>query len=105
MNIQVSIKQVYGNSLIYPDCERAREFVALTGKKTLNASDIASIRKLGFHVSVVVPSVFSVPESLMEEKELLRDQNKRLEWLSDLRASERLCKQNATERQSPNDIT
>jgi len=67
MNILVSIKQVYGNSLIYPACQQAKEFVSLTGKKTFSESDIASIRRLGFHVEVTAPQLLDdILESFSE---------------------------------------
>ena len=53
--IKVSVKQVYGNTLIYPACQKAKELVLLTGKKTFSESDIAIINRLGYHVSVVIP--------------------------------------------------
>ena len=48
--IHVQKKNVYGNDLIYPVCERAKRFAILTGQKTLSAGAISSIKKLGFSV-------------------------------------------------------
>ena len=52
MNIQVSIRSVYGTQLTYvvdPDQQRAIQ--RLTGRKTLNESDIASLEQLGHTIS------------------------------------------------------
>lgn len=46
--ITILIKTVYGTEMAYPDCDEARLFSQLTGKKTLNAQDLAIIEKLGF---------------------------------------------------------
>ncbi|MBP7501193.1 MAG: hypothetical protein KA784_00235 [Aquabacterium sp.] len=48
--VAVVIKRVYGAPLIYPACENAARFAALTRKKTLSGSDIVLISALGFTV-------------------------------------------------------
>lgn len=53
--IQLSIKSTYGNQLIYPMCETALKLAKLAGKKTLNGSDIKTIRELGYQVVLVEP--------------------------------------------------
>ena len=40
MTITVSIKNVYGNDLIYPVCDKAIQFAKLTGKKTFSKHDL-----------------------------------------------------------------
>lgn len=58
MNIQIEIKNVYGNELIYviePDC--ARTIQKLTGRKTLTRSDIQAFKDLGFTFSVYTPEI------------------------------------------------
>lgn len=57
MSIKVSIKQVYGNTLIYPECDKAKVFSKLVKQKTLTTSDIALIKALGFTVEVVQESI------------------------------------------------
>lgn len=50
MSIQVEIKNVYGNSAIYPVCDKAKQFALMLGQRTLTMSNIAHIKKLGFEV-------------------------------------------------------
>lgn len=54
MNIKVRIKNIYGNDLIYPVCDKAKYFAAIAKKKTFSKDDIQNIKKLGFEVNVVV---------------------------------------------------
>lgn len=55
MEIQVSVKNVYGNEMIYPQCETAKKFLKLTGKKTFSTQDLNTIRLLGYAVVQVLP--------------------------------------------------
>ena len=48
--IHVEKKNVYGNELLYPVCERARRFAILTGQKTLSTGAIYHIKRLGYSV-------------------------------------------------------
>lgn len=51
--IKVTIKNVYGNSLIYPVCPTAKLFAEIIGKKTLPIEVINLIKKLGYEVELV----------------------------------------------------
>jgi hypothetical protein len=53
MNIQVSIKQVYGVERIYPINDKAIFLTQLTNKKTLDSKDIELIKKLGYQIEVI----------------------------------------------------
>ena len=53
MKIQVEMKQVYGNTMIYPVCETAKTFASMLNTKTLTSAAIAHIKKLGYVVEVV----------------------------------------------------
>lgn len=53
MHIQVKIKSVYGNELIYPMNEQGRIFCELTKTKTLTRQDINLIKQLGYTFEVV----------------------------------------------------
>lgn len=53
MKIQVKIKQVYGNEMIYPVCEKAKVFCEMVGQKTLTSATIQGIKKLGYEIEVV----------------------------------------------------
>ena len=48
--IYVKRKNVYGNELIYPVCQRAKRFAILTGQKTLSDGAIFQIKRLGYSV-------------------------------------------------------
>ncbi len=57
MQITVSIKHVYGNELIYPVSDNAKQFAELTGKKTLSREALAIIKELGYEVEVQAPEL------------------------------------------------
>ena len=57
MNIKVKLKNVYGNDLIYPVCDKAKAFAAIADKKTLSLGDVENIKALGFKVDLVVEEV------------------------------------------------
>jgi hypothetical protein len=50
MKILVQQRNVYGNTLIYPICEKAKVFAELTGHKTLSLGNLKSIKNLGYKV-------------------------------------------------------
>jgi archaellum biogenesis ATPase FlaH len=52
--IHVEKKNVYGNELIYPVCQRAKRFAILTGQKTLSDGAIFQIKRLGYSVKEYV---------------------------------------------------
>tara|TARA_S200002703_G_C3659948_1_gene202687 strand:+ start:107 stop:283 length:177 start_codon:yes stop_codon:yes gene_type:complete len=58
MNIQIEIKNVYGNELIYITAsETAKTIQKLTGRKTLTRRDIQAFKELGFTFSVYTPEI------------------------------------------------
>jgi hypothetical protein len=57
MAITVEIKSVYGNEMIYPACDKARQFAALIGTKTLTRDAIAKIKALGYEIQVKAPTL------------------------------------------------
>ena len=46
--IKIETKSVYGNDLVYIVSEHAEAIQNLTGKKTIDASDMKQLRTLGF---------------------------------------------------------
>ena len=52
MNITVEIREVYGQSKIYPVCDKAQMFAQIAGTITLLPRDIQRIQVLGFEVLV-----------------------------------------------------
>lgn len=53
MGLEVSIKNQYGNELVYPECERAKALCKLSGHKTLTEDSIRVIKELGYTFKVV----------------------------------------------------
>lgn len=51
--VQVEVRNVYGNELIYPANDTAKTFAVLIGKKTLDRNDFRLIRLLGFEVEQI----------------------------------------------------
>lgn len=52
MYIEVEPKHVYGVLRIYPVCDKAKIFTALTRSKTLLDTDISLIKQLGYKIKV-----------------------------------------------------
>ena len=50
MNIYVSERNVYGNEVIYPACDKAKTFANIAGTKTLTSVIIAEIKNLGYDI-------------------------------------------------------
>ena len=48
MKIKIKIKNVYGNELIYPMCDKGKLICCLTDRKTFTEWDIDLCRKLGY---------------------------------------------------------
>mgnify|MGYP005999093815 CR=1 FL=1 len=53
MNIQVTIKNVYGNQLIYPKCDISKAFSNIAKTKTLSIENLKTISQMGYQVEVV----------------------------------------------------
>ena len=49
--ITVTIRRVYGNPVIYPACEQARQFARIAGTKTLTLDTLRQIRALGYTIA------------------------------------------------------
>lgn len=49
MEIVVHIKDVYGSTLVYPVCEKAKLFAKLAGTKTLTREALGHIAALGYN--------------------------------------------------------
>lgn len=44
----ITIKQSYGNTLLYPACEDSKTLAAIAGTKTLTDETLTLARKLGY---------------------------------------------------------
>ena len=53
MQIEVKIKNVYGNERIYPVCQNARLFCNLTKTETITFQSLDVIKALGYKIVVV----------------------------------------------------
>lgn len=51
--VQVKIKSVYGNKLIYPANETAEKLTQLLGRKTFSNTDLARLQDLGYVIEQV----------------------------------------------------
>ena len=48
MDLTIEKKNVYGNDLVYPICEKAKKLCSLTGQKTFNQNTIKVLKELGY---------------------------------------------------------
>jgi hypothetical protein len=55
MKIYVSVKNVYGQTLVYPACPKAEIFAAITRTKTLSRDVLTRIESLGYEIVTVAP--------------------------------------------------
>ena len=55
--IEVRVKDVYGNQMIYPVCDAAKVFAAIAGTKTLTQHTLLLIKKLGYDISIAPQSI------------------------------------------------
>lgn len=51
--IQVEIKNVYGNKMIYPVCETAHLLAKMANQRSLTPSSIITIKALGYKIEIV----------------------------------------------------
>jgi hypothetical protein len=52
--IKVCVREVYGNTLVYPVCNKALAFAKIAGKKTLTPEILTEIKALGYVVTTVL---------------------------------------------------
>ena len=58
MKIYLSVKNVFGNVLIYPECPKSKLFARLAKTKTLNKLQLGTIKELGYKLEYVVSKPF-----------------------------------------------
>jgi hypothetical protein len=67
-SILVEVRNVYGNTLVYPMCDTAKLFARIANKTTLDASNLNDIARLGYQVKTsLVPLPFEVKQPTTEE--------------------------------------
>ena len=54
MKIQIEMKEVYGETKVYPVCEKAKLFARIAGTKTLTRPVLEDIARLGYQVELMV---------------------------------------------------
>ena len=67
-SILVEVRNVYGNTLVYPMCDTAKLFARIANKTTLDASNLNDIARLGYQVKTsLVPLPFDIKQPTTEE--------------------------------------
>ena len=56
-SITVEVRDVYGNTLVYPVCDTAKLFARIANKTTLNASILNDVVQLGYQVNTASSSL------------------------------------------------
>ena len=47
-NLEVMVKNVYGNDLVYPQCEQAKKLAIFKGTKTFTDLDLKRLNTMGY---------------------------------------------------------
>jgi hypothetical protein len=67
-SILVEVRNVYGNTLVYPVCDTAKLFARIANKTTLGVSNLNDIARLGYQVNTsLVPLPFDIKQPTTEE--------------------------------------
>lgn len=56
MILTLTIKNVYGNEMAYPACDKSRAFADLLNTKTLTDRHIEKIKALGYTIELAAPA-------------------------------------------------
>lgn len=51
-SILISVRNVYGNDTIYPECETSKNFARIAGTKTLTLEVLGIIKLMGYEVEI-----------------------------------------------------
>lgn len=54
MKIQIEMKEVYGETKVYPVCEKAKLLARIAGTKTLTRPVLEDIERLGYQLELIV---------------------------------------------------
>ena len=55
--LQLALKNVYGVDRIYPMCPQSKLFAELTKSKTLSAESLSILKKLGYEIVWLTPTI------------------------------------------------
>ena len=61
MELKIKARDVYGRTLLYPACEKARILCEMLNKKTLSTEDLRYCEALGFAVKEITSLQRIVP--------------------------------------------
>lgn len=53
MQIQVEVKNVYGNEIVYPVCNKAKTFARIAKTTTLTKDTLRLIKSLGYELKTI----------------------------------------------------
>ena len=53
MSIKISIKNVYGNWLFYPECKISKGIAAIAKSKTLTKDNLDILQSIGYEINLV----------------------------------------------------
>lgn len=48
--VRIEVRNVYGNKVVYPVCDKAKTFAAIAGSKTLTHAILCLIERLGYEI-------------------------------------------------------
>ena len=68
MELEIQIKTVYGNELIYPINDKAMLLTRLLKKKTFTVNDLEILQELGYKFKI---KAYEVPNSLVYTSKIL----------------------------------
>jgi hypothetical protein len=57
MEIQIEMKNLYGENKYYPICEKSKIFADLLKQKTLTKNDLEKIKSLGIQINLIQPKI------------------------------------------------
>lgn len=63
MKMQIEVKNVYGNLLVYPIGDLAEKFAKLIGKKTFSHADLCIIESMGILIQEVKRNSYEFTKS------------------------------------------
>ena len=53
LNIKMSLQNVYGNWLFYPECKASKVFADIAKTKTLSKEILRSLEAIGYQIEIV----------------------------------------------------
>lgn len=56
MQIEIEVKKVYGESKVYPVCDKAKLFALIAGTTTLTHSTLCYVERLGYEIKNATPT-------------------------------------------------